>query len=179
MPWTSLIILKSLLLDSASIQLSGDKNWNNLSSLYAFLQQLKYYGWFLPKKMSKKMCALLNKYSIISWTVNDIEIIQTDSNYRVKTPLVVKTWQKLLKKFFCTVKKSTTNKNTLSLKRKKIFSKIPTDLNFTFIDKELVRFLAKSENIFFAGWKGLTKCCHFCSYWKRNSLFINFSIYVG
>ena len=48
---------------------------------------------FFAKKTSKKMCALLKKnetyIQIISWTANDIEKIQQDSNCKVYTLLVL------------------------------------------------------------------------------------------
>ena len=57
--------------------------------------------------MYKKMCALLKKTKLISWTENDIDKIQTDSNYRVYVDsLSCKKWLKLNIICLCTVKKS-------------------------------------------------------------------------
>ena len=60
------IMLKSSLLDSASSQLSGEKNRINLSSLQAFLQLFKYCVQFFGQKTSKKMYALLKNQNQFS-----------------------------------------------------------------------------------------------------------------
>ena len=55
------IMLKSSLLDSASSQLSGEKNRINL-----ILQLFKYCVQFFGQKTSKKMCALLKNRNLFS-----------------------------------------------------------------------------------------------------------------